>query len=63
MEIQSITPADLKGVLVETTTELVRYEGTDCQISNTSSIQRDLLSGSNLILSPQGIQSSSDEVR
>ena len=45
MTTKDINAADLQGSLVETKTDLQEYEVTDCQESNTASIQCESLSG------------------
>lgn len=55
MNIRSVSSADLAGVSVETKTDLLQYEATDCQVSNTASIQHELLSGTELVLTLQDI--------
>jgi len=44
MDTKDIRSEDLKGTLVETETEVQQYEITDCQVSNTASIQQEFLS-------------------
>ena len=53
MNTKNISADNLLGVLVETKTDSILYEGTDCQVSNTASIQHEFISGNNLILTVQ----------
>jgi hypothetical protein len=41
----SVQAQNLAGVLVQTKTEFERYEITDSQVSNTSSLQDEFVSG------------------
>lgn len=45
MKEKDLTRSDLEGSLVETTTDTEMYHATDCQVSDTTSIQHEYLSG------------------
>jgi hypothetical protein len=47
---QNLNSSELTGILVETKTEFQDYQVTDCQISSTSSLQAEYLSGKDSIL-------------
>jgi hypothetical protein len=50
METKDIRSDDLQGSLVETKTDVQEYELTDCQESNTASVQCEFVSGIRSIL-------------
>jgi hypothetical protein len=45
VDVKDVCSAELKGNLVETTTDLQQYEKTDRQISETASMRYKFLSG------------------
>lgn len=46
-KVQDVNSSELTGNLVETTTDFQQYEKTDSQLSETTSIQHEFLSGRN----------------
>jgi hypothetical protein len=50
MDIISVKSEELGKSLVTTTTDSQRYENTDCQLSNTASIQYEYLSADNSVM-------------
>jgi hypothetical protein len=48
MDSHDVSAAQEQGILVTTTTDVTEYELTDCQESNTASIQSEYVSGQSI---------------